>query len=196
MFTYIRKDVIGNYISSEIAIETLDGYQDSLGTEWEDYLEGKFLKLSDEQLEFKEEHPEASVKEVWDMELVPPREKTLEEAQQEKIDEISRYDCSSAVNEFYLGETGMWLEPAERTNYLNTLQGAQRLGVEEVEFMGMTIPVTMATIMIDQINLYAMQCVGVTAHHKAAVMSLETVQEVEDYDYTLGYPTKLVFGNA
>jgi hypothetical protein len=44
--------------------------------------------------------------------------------------------------------------------------------------------------------MYAVTCAGVTAQHKAAVNALATVEEVEGYDFTVGYPEKLVFDIA
>jgi hypothetical protein len=41
--------------------------------------------------------------------------------------------------------------------------------------------------------MYAVTCTGVTATHKAAINSLDTVEEVEAYDFTVGYPEKLTF---
>ena len=44
-----------------------------------------------------------------------------------------------------------------------------------------------------KIQIYANQCYGVTEKHKAAVNALETVEEVEAYDFTAGYPERLTF---
>lgn len=41
-------------------------------------------------------------------------------------------------------------------------------------------------------ELYALECYNVTASHKANIEQLTTIEEVEAYDYTIGYPEKLV----
>jgi hypothetical protein len=47
--------------------------------------------------------------------------------------------------------------------------------------------------MLAQIQLYADQCFLVTKQHEAAVNALDSIESVDNYDITLGYPTKLVF---
>lgn len=120
-------------------------------------------------------------------------ERTLDDAKRERINALMDYDSSSAVNEFYLNGQGMWIAPDERSNYMLTLEGAQRSGVEYIIFLGQTIPVATAIQMIDAVNLYAMQCVDVTESHKAAINALTTIAEVDAYDYTVGYPQKITF---
>ena len=131
-------------------------------------------------------------------EYVPPAptpEQLLDEARQNKLMALSLHDSSDAVNSFSYFGTPMWISPADRANYLTTLQGAQRLGVPQVEFLGQTLATEQGIAMLDAINLYAMQCVGVTAHHKAAIEALTTIEDIAAYDYTTGYPEKLSFGN-
>ena len=47
--------------------------------------------------------------------------------------------------------------------------------------------------MLAQIQLYADQCFIVTKQHKAAVEALDSIEAVDNYDVTAGYPTKLTF---
>ena len=75
-----------------------------------------------------------------------------------------------------------------------TLQGAQRLGVETVPFMDIILSVANGLQMLDLINLYAMQCVAVTDAHRSTINALTTIEDIETYDFTLGYPDKLHFG--
>ena len=124
----------------------------------------------------------------------PTPEELLERAKAEKLAAIDGYDRS--ITNFIIGGRQMWISPADRANYLNTLQGAQRLGVESVPFLGMTIPVASGITMLDAINLYAMQTLGVTDAHKAAVEALNSVEAVEAYDNTVGYPPMLNFDTA
>ena len=122
-----------------------------------------------------------------------PHERTLDEAKAERLNALAVYDSSEAVNGFTLSGTTMWIAPDERANYILTLQGAQRLGVENVTFLGHEIPVALALQMLDAVNLYAMQCVAVTEAHRAAINALTTIAEVDNYDFTGGYPEKLQF---
>lgn len=110
-----------------------------------------------------------------------------------KILHLYLYDASDAVNVFYIGGNPMWITPDDRSNYMLTIEGAKRNGVPTVTFLDVVIPVDTAVAMIDAVNLYAMQCVGVTASHKAAINALETEEAVLNYDFTTGYPEKLSF---
>lgn len=44
-----------------------------------------------------------------------------------------------------------------------------------------------------QIQLYADRCYIVTETHKSNVNALKTIEEVDNYDITSGYPEKLNF---
>ena len=55
------------------------------------------------------------------------------------------------------------------------------------------IPVSDALAMLNKIEMYALNCYNVTQSHIAAVRSLQTIEEIENYDYTVGYPVKLSF---
>lgn len=146
-------------------------------------------------------HSEVETRNVSQWQAVPtgtptppqPHVRTLEEAKAERLNALAVYDSSEAVNGFTLSGTTMWIAPDERANYILTLQGAQRLGVETVTFLGHEIPVTLALQMLDAVNLYAMQCVAVTEAHRAAINALTTIAEVDNYDFTGGYPEKLQF---
>ena len=119
-----------------------------------------------------------------------PTDRTLAIAKAEKIAALKAYDASPAVNSFSLGGQSMWIAPDDRANYILTLQGAKRLGVETVSFLGQDIPVDNALAMLDAVNLYAMQCVGVTAAHEAAINAKRSISTVDAYDFTTGYPEK------
>lgn len=47
--------------------------------------------------------------------------------------------------------------------------------------------------MLKKLEVYAKQTNNVTHQHKAEVMALTSIEDVEAYDVTKGYPEKLVF---
>ena len=47
--------------------------------------------------------------------------------------------------------------------------------------------------MLDKIEVYALNCFDTTSKHKRNVYQLSTIEEIENYDYTSGYPEKLTF---
>lgn len=135
------------------------------------------------------------------VEPAPTPEQLLERAKQRKIAEIEAYDASDAVNSFDVTISGqtmsLWIDRETRADYRSSIEAAELLGRTEVKpvFGGqeLTLSVQMAKMALAQVQLYANQCYGVTERHKAAVNALETVDAVEAYDFTTGYPEKLVF---
>ena len=47
--------------------------------------------------------------------------------------------------------------------------------------------------MLGALEIYALACYDVTEEHKAAVNALTTIEEVDAYDYTIGYPQRCAF---
>ena len=138
--------------------------------------------------------------EEW-VEPAPTPQQLLEQAKESKIAEIEAYDASSAVNSFDVTVSGqatsLWIDRETRADYRSSIEAAELLGRTEVKpvFGGqeVTLSVQMAKMALAQVQLYANQCYGVTERHKAAVNALETIEAVEAYDFTIGYPEKLSF---
>ena len=173
-----------------------------MGTTWQDYLDRKWVQLSAEQIAFKNEHPNASIKEVFDMQMTPEPVRTLKQAKDEMIANIDEYDQSDNVNGFDITHDGIviatsWLTPAERANYRSSIDAAELMDLAEVSFYVGNMPITLsvqnAKLMLAQIQLYADACYIVTRQHIAAVEALTTIETVDAYDYTADYPNKLSF---
>ena len=47
--------------------------------------------------------------------------------------------------------------------------------------------------MLSSLELYALNCYNVTAKHKVAIEGLTNIEDIINYDYTVGYPDKLNF---
>lgn len=196
MVHYIKKDITSKrYISLEEPLNP-DNF-DNIGKTWKDYLDNKFVKLSKYQVEFAEEHPDATVEEIWNKALVE-NIRTLEDAKQYKISEIDLYDNSSAVNGFTVNNAfTAWFTVQERLNYKQSIESAKLLGINDLAFFigdnMLNVSVTNAEMMLAALQLYADQCFIVTKQHKLAVNALESIEEVDEYDYKTGYPEKLNF---
>lgn len=195
-YTYIKLDINGYYIEFDEMFNP-DLY-DNLGLTYEDFLNSKWVLLSNEQVQFHIDNPTASVKEVWDMQLTPVPPRTLEDAKYEMICKINVYDTSDNVNGFTVnGTIEGWFTPEERSNYKSSIDSAKLLGVDNLSFfIGdnlLTLPTLAAEQMLAQLQLYADQCYIVTREHKADVEDLTTIEEVDAYPYTDGYPQKLNF---
>ena len=128
----------------------------------------------------------------------PTPAELLERAKQQKIAELEGYDNSDAVNQFFLGEYPLWLDFDERERLKAQIESRLRLGYQTMTktyegLPAVTFPLSDWQVMSDQLEAYAGDCQEVTNGHKAAILLLQSVQEVEGYDFTAGYPTKLAF---
>lgn len=126
---------------------------------------------------------------------VQPYSPTLDEVKAQKIAEIEGYDTSTAVNGFVLNGATVWLEWEMRQRARTKIEAAQKAGKETVTLWFGTVcfelSCELATQLIWMVEDYAGACYDVTASHKAAVNTLDTIDAVEGYDYTTGYPEKL-----
>jgi len=117
----------------------------------------------------------------------------IEELREDKLKELTNYDNSTAVNEFFVAGRSMWLVPEERSSYIVTIEAAMRAGLTEISFNGISVPVSAAMQMLDALNMYAMAAADVTNAHRAAIKELSEYEAIRGYDFTVGYPPKLHF---
>ena len=122
---------------------------------------------------------------------------TLDVIKEEAIEQITEYDQSEDVNSFTLQGKQMWLPKETRVGLVNSVTIEKNAGKETtVLWFGgekYELSVDTALQMLSALELYAVQCYNTTAMHKANVISLESVGDVVNYDYTLHYPEKLNF---
>ena len=119
----------------------------------------------------------------------------LQTAKQLKIAEIDAYDKSSAVNGFALNGAVVWLDKATRVGLMNSTSITKAMGQPTTTlWLGeskMEVPCDTAIQLLSALEMYALECFNVTAAHKKAVSELSSIEEVEKYDITAGYPAQL-----
>lgn len=116
---------------------------------------------------------------------------------QHKINDILKYDSSPEVNGFYLNDELVWLSKDMRVGLVNSTTIEKNAGIQETtlwfEGRSLVIGVDNVLEMLSVLEIYAKQCYNKTQEHIAEVNDLEDVKDVDDYDYTVGYPEKLHF---
>ena len=121
----------------------------------------------------------------------------IEEARKMKVSEIQTFDKSSNVNSFKLRAKSMWLDKSTRVGLFNSISIEKQMGKADTilwyDATKYIIPISDALSMLDEIEMYALNCYNVTQSHIAAVRSLQTITEVENYNFKVGYPAKLKF---
>ena len=124
-------------------------------------------------------------------------EESLEQAKLNKIAELELYDQGENVNSFTLNGQEMWLNVSERQQLATQINANESIGRETMTrwFNGheFTFPIETWKQMLILLEVYAGDAFNVTESHKAAINELTSIEEVESYDFTRGYPQKLIF---
>ena len=128
-------------------------------------------------------------------ELIP--QQTFESAKKDKINEILEYDASPEVNCFYIGDQELWLDKATRVGLKLRFDAEIASGHTNTtlwyEGTPFNLELANAVQMLNAIELYASACYDNTQKHIANVKSMNTIGDVNSYDYRTGYPEKLRF---
>jgi hypothetical protein len=129
--------------------------------------------------------------------MAPEPGRTLEQTIVAKIAEIDTYDNSDEVNRFLFNEQKTWIDAGTRAIFRNSIDSAELLQEETIQLpiagAILTVPVAQAKIMLARIQRYADNAAIVTAGHKIAVSSFNSISQVDGYNYKAGYPEKEVF---
>ena len=164
----------------------------SLGMTIEDYYGGKYVQLNASQIAFREINPDASAVEVFNMSIPTPQVQTIEQAKEVLKEQIKAYDVSPSVNTFLFNGQAMWFDASKRSQLMTSLISAQnRKDVTVIFPVGDTcieLPTTTAFALLDKLNGDADQRTAVSTFHIAEVEKLETIEEVDAYNYRIGYP--------
>jgi hypothetical protein len=138
----------------------------------------------------------------WVEYIAPPKPEPtagelLERAKENKKAEIEEYDTSPDVNRFYIVDTPMWLDKETRTGLKLRFEAEIAMGKTDTTLWadGVQYPLSLETAiqMLYALEVYASMCYDQTQAHLAAIDTMTTVEEIEAYDHTSGYPEKLKF---
>lgn len=189
-----------------------------IGTTIEDYDNGAYLLLSDEQSAFHEAHPDATQLEVWNMELTPvpepptpeptPEPEPLAEARRQKLQEIKTQDEFS--NKFFVSVTQngtevanqeLWIDKDLRNSlYSITLPALQSDGETTTKLwttgmppQSIDVPISWALKYLPYLEIYAKRTYDLRASNEAAAYTATTVEAIAQIDVKLNYPHFLTF---
>lgn len=129
-------------------------------------------------------------------------EKTLDDYKNDKMQEIMSYDSSDTVNNITIRhgdkEIDYWLDMAQRAKLKVSIQTMKDLGHTtyrlDIRDKGISIDANVDALItnINKMEEYATLCYRATTDHLNAVKALTTVDDVKNYNYKTGYPTKLI----
>lgn len=124
-------------------------------------------------------------------------------AMAKKLRDLEAYDSSSEVNDciiVYKGEElHYWANKTERDALKGALRdcismgrGMYRLDLRE-KGISITISCELLLQMMAALEVYAIDCFNKTTDHEYAIKALATKEEIDAYDFKVGYPDKLRF---
>lgn len=106
---------------------------------------------------------------------------------------IKHYDTSDEVNSFLINGNKFWLDKNTRVGLMHlancSTDSVQLVLGDQI----LTIPVDVAKNFLQQLEVYAGQCYLQTQKHLLAIKELQTIEDIINYDYTKGYPEKIIF---
>ena len=155
------------------------------------------LRISDNQLFVGRPTEEQLID--WGFTLIeehqPTQEELLEQARVNKLAELKAYDSSDSVNSFMLNGNPMWLDYTTRQQLRTSIEAYQAQGIENVTkwFNGVqfTFPTSVWLQMLNALEVYASEALNVTESHRAVINALTSIEEIDEYDFTIGYPKKI-----
>ena len=209
-YIYITKENKLTYIGLN---DPLDTTCYNIGKSYEDYIAGKWVLLSEEQVLFKEEHPDATVEEVFNMKLVEKVDEDiavneLTRAKSDKLEAIYQQDSQS--NKFFISvisegkevaNSEFWMDKDLRNSLLNvTLPALQQNGDTTTRLWSNTIPPTSIEVPIDWalncipiVEVYAKKTYDLMQGNIAKVYEAQSVDEINRIDVESGYPPYITF---
>ena len=131
----------------------------------------------------------------WEIYVQP--EKSIEQVRRETISAVTNYDKSQEVNSFFIGEVQAWIDRDTRVSLMNSTNILKSMGQESTTLWlgnkSYTLLCDLVIQLLGALEVYVLQCYNTTAQHKANIDKIETIEELKEYNYKVGYPEKLVF---
>lgn len=108
------------------------------------------------------------------------------------LEQLNLYDKSENVNSFIYKGNKYWLDKQQRS----CMKTVAESGLKEIEMVVgdevLKLTPEFVKQFILQLEAYAYKCFVVTAKHQQTIKSLEAIRDILDYNYTTGYPEKII----
>ena len=200
---FYQEDEQGNLIyiigSKENQIERLKEYLRATDDAVIEYTSGRWNHTEADYLkqELERGHARIDIRELqnWDAETDIVNN-SIEIARSRKLLELDMYDKSPAVNTFYYQDTPLWLPLSMRNNLLNnSIPSCIAAGDDTIYIatgdLALTMEIKALKSMVLAVEYYAKLAFDTTSRHRIAINKLTTIEDIEAYDFTTGYPEKI-----
>lgn len=127
----------------------------------------------------------------------PTEEEIINREKEYKIEDIIRHDLSIEVNEFFIGDTSIWLDKSTRAGLKLRFEAEIAIGKTDTTLWAdgvqYELQLNSAVQMLYALEVYASACYDNTQFHISQVKNLDNIEDIKEYDYRTGYPEKLRF---
>ena len=137
----------------------------------------------------------ASITEEYNSFLQKQSKRILNRCKNIKLKELDKFDKSNDVNSFIINGKTAWIDRETRTsiNYSTSIiknsgQETTDLWLDETCYV---INCDLLLQLLSQLEMYAKRCYSITAQHRANILNIDNLEELNNYDFTTGYPDKL-----
>lgn len=121
--------------------------------------------------------------------------KSLKFNKRNKLISLNIYDKSTNVNSFIFNGIEAWIDRNTRVSLMNstTIKLKLKQSTTALWLNGIRLEIDCQTLinLLEQLEIYALNCYDVTEQHRANINAIEDLDELESYDFTTGYPEKL-----
>lgn len=128
-----------------------------------------------------------------------PERVLIERARRRMLDELHKYDESSEVNDCIIvyqdEEIHYWADKTERNDLKNAVRDCIAMGRDVYRLdlrdkgVSINLPCEALLQMLSALEIYAIDCYNRTTDHEFAIKALTTKEEIEAYDFKVGYPS-------
>lgn len=128
----------------------------------------------------------------------PTEEELVQIAKNRKLRELHEYDESKEVNDCVIvyegNELHYWADKHERGSLESAVRNSMALGRTHYRLdlrelgVSLNIPCEKLLQMLAVLEVYAIDCYNKTTDHEFAIKALATRDEIEVYDFIIGYP--------
>ncbi len=124
----------------------------------------------------------------------------IQQLKNAKIRDVKKWDSSSNVNSFTISGISMWMDKNTRASLMFSIDSEMFAGYTEttiytdsIPSYPLTIPIIIAKQFLTSLEVYAKECYATTINHINNINNLTNVNDILNYNFTIGYPEKLVF---
>lgn len=107
-------------------------------------------------------------------------------------EKVKHYDKSSNVNSFHFNNQNCWLDKNTRIGLMNLTNCTDNLISVFLNNQFLEISSIRLKSFLQDLEVYASKCYVNTQKHLLNINQLRTVEDLINYDYTIGYPDKII----